>query len=228
MGLTNIWNGRDSIGFDAGDANLYRYVRNAPTNGTDPTGLVVYAGPVSGRDIQTLLNGEKGPLTKYFNGLNGPSVPTVLIILPNGDYQVKLRNPADADRLERWAKMPWVPEHVREIVYGLTREGNDESANIVNVEWIGKKLSVTKSRSMGGVVSPNDDWKLAAALLGGRYVIQCYRVLKALRERQLEKEIAHHQWMAEWYRDRGNMEQAMAHLTEAQRLAQQLRRLQGN
>ena len=30
----------DSLGFDAGDANLYRYVGNAPTNGSDPFGLM--------------------------------------------------------------------------------------------------------------------------------------------------------------------------------------------
>ena len=29
----------DPLGFDAGDSNLYRYVNNAPTNGTDPSGL---------------------------------------------------------------------------------------------------------------------------------------------------------------------------------------------
>ena len=33
---------KDPIGFDAGDANLYRYVGNGPTNGTDPSGLIDY------------------------------------------------------------------------------------------------------------------------------------------------------------------------------------------
>jgi len=32
--------GQDPIGFDAGDANLYRYVGNSPTNATDPSGEV--------------------------------------------------------------------------------------------------------------------------------------------------------------------------------------------
>jgi RHS repeat-associated protein len=31
---------QDPIGFSAGDRNLYRYVGNGPTNGTDPTGLL--------------------------------------------------------------------------------------------------------------------------------------------------------------------------------------------
>jgi RHS repeat-associated protein len=33
------WISQDPIGFSAGDANLYRYVGNKPTNATDPSGL---------------------------------------------------------------------------------------------------------------------------------------------------------------------------------------------
>jgi RHS repeat-associated protein len=33
------WTSKDPMGFDAGDSNLYRYARNAPTNATDPSGL---------------------------------------------------------------------------------------------------------------------------------------------------------------------------------------------
>ncbi len=33
------WLEEDPIGFEAGDANLYRYVTNGPTNAVDPTGL---------------------------------------------------------------------------------------------------------------------------------------------------------------------------------------------
>ncbi len=33
------WISKDPIGFEAGDANLYRYVGNGPTNATDPSGL---------------------------------------------------------------------------------------------------------------------------------------------------------------------------------------------
>ncbi len=33
------WITQDPVGFDAGDSNLYRYARNAPTNATDPDGL---------------------------------------------------------------------------------------------------------------------------------------------------------------------------------------------
>ena len=33
---------RDPIGFEAGDANLYRYVGNGPTDGVDPSGKIVW------------------------------------------------------------------------------------------------------------------------------------------------------------------------------------------
>ena len=33
--------GEDPIGFSAGDANLYRYVGNSPTNANDPSGLII-------------------------------------------------------------------------------------------------------------------------------------------------------------------------------------------
>src|SRR5262249_5707644 len=39
------WNRPDPLGFDAGDSNRYRYVKNRPTNGTDPSGL--QQGPVN-------------------------------------------------------------------------------------------------------------------------------------------------------------------------------------
>jgi RHS repeat-associated protein len=36
---TGRWTSQDPLGFDAGDANWYRYVRNDPSNATDPTGF---------------------------------------------------------------------------------------------------------------------------------------------------------------------------------------------
>jgi RHS repeat-associated protein len=48
---TGRWINVDPLGFGAGDSNLYRYVTNAPTNATDPTGLQQYSqssGPGGG------------------------------------------------------------------------------------------------------------------------------------------------------------------------------------
>ena len=38
---TGRWTSEDPIGFEAGDANVYRFVRNSPTNRIDPYGLAV-------------------------------------------------------------------------------------------------------------------------------------------------------------------------------------------
>lgn len=40
---TGRWTSQDPLGFDAGDSNLYRYVGNAPTNATDPSGYWSFA-----------------------------------------------------------------------------------------------------------------------------------------------------------------------------------------
>ena len=42
---TGRWINQDPIQFDAGDANLYRYVGNSPANATDPSGLIVWEPP---------------------------------------------------------------------------------------------------------------------------------------------------------------------------------------
>src|SRR5437016_3358727 len=47
---TGRWTSEDPTGFAGGDANLYRYVGNNPTNATDPSGL--YEIPYGSRDGQ--------------------------------------------------------------------------------------------------------------------------------------------------------------------------------
>jgi RHS repeat-associated protein len=41
------WTSRDPLEYTSGDANLYRYVHNDPTNFTDPTGLWDWAGDIA-------------------------------------------------------------------------------------------------------------------------------------------------------------------------------------
>jgi RHS repeat-associated protein len=40
------WTSMDPLGFESGDADLYRYVGNGPTNAVDPSGLVEYIGKI--------------------------------------------------------------------------------------------------------------------------------------------------------------------------------------
>lgn len=37
------WISRDPLGFDAGDGNLYRYIKNQSQTQTDPSGLSMFA-----------------------------------------------------------------------------------------------------------------------------------------------------------------------------------------
>ena len=59
----------DPIGFEAGDANVYRYVLNSPTNFTDPSGLLtIYKGNPIVDTASTVMNGSPlVQLGKLFN-----------------------------------------------------------------------------------------------------------------------------------------------------------------
>jgi RHS repeat-associated protein len=58
---TGRWISQDPLGFGAGDNNLYRYVQNAPTNATDPTGQwMFFTDPAVGSQIQETLKGRFG------------------------------------------------------------------------------------------------------------------------------------------------------------------------
>jgi RHS repeat-associated protein len=81
---------QDPIGFEAGDANVYRYVGNGPTNATDPSGLQP-PGPFSigGYNSSTITGESYDPMAYYRNtemDFSGrPNVPrSFLPIKPHG------------------------------------------------------------------------------------------------------------------------------------------------
>jgi RHS repeat-associated protein len=107
---TGRWMSQDPLGFDAGDSNLYRYVNNAPTVASDPSGMSLYAwSDVSAQDTAGWLANDPN---NYFvqRGEPGPGIATQLINLPNGrvlivpvdPYQVKA-----ALRDSRWKEGSW-------------------------------------------------------------------------------------------------------------------------
>jgi RHS repeat-associated protein len=69
---TGRWQSQDSLGFGAGDSNLYRYVQNSPTNSTDPSGLLSdgLAGLFDGLSLGIL------PLIRWGLGLKWTGVNT--------------------------------------------------------------------------------------------------------------------------------------------------------
>ena len=80
----------DPIGFEAGDANLYRYVGNRPTNATDPTALYL--------EIQEHMKGK--PIELFFGKDNVEYMP---IKGKPGWFKVKLKEGA-ALHLENYVK----------------------------------------------------------------------------------------------------------------------------
>jgi RHS repeat-associated protein len=75
------WTSEDPKGFDAGDANWYRYVHNGPTNGTDPSGLYfVVQGSDEAKNWVASLSGQD------HNSLKVALAPT----LTPGTYQIYL------------------------------------------------------------------------------------------------------------------------------------------
>ena len=68
---TGRWITQDPMGFDAGDSNLYRYVNNAPTRWTDPSGKEALQGlnveqflKLSPADQQVMLQKEKNSIAQ--------------------------------------------------------------------------------------------------------------------------------------------------------------------
>jgi RHS repeat-associated protein len=67
---------QDPLGFNAGDSNLYRYVNNAPTNATDPSGLCEDEDELEGVDPEGFLTDEPGQTKKTNPTNNQTTVPT--------------------------------------------------------------------------------------------------------------------------------------------------------
>jgi hypothetical protein len=75
--------GQAPLGFDAGDANLYRYVSNSPTGRIDPTGLADWDFKVQGVDLKKLKDLVVG---YYFElKLTVPEVKNKLFIILSED-----------------------------------------------------------------------------------------------------------------------------------------------
>jgi RHS repeat-associated protein len=86
---TGRWQTEDPTGFNAGDSNLYRYVNNGPTNGTDPSGLRVARAPDGGAAVmppvedngkfgQILIIDDRGPHFYTPPGYSGKGAPVLL------------------------------------------------------------------------------------------------------------------------------------------------------
>jgi RHS repeat-associated protein len=73
---TGRWMSQDPMGFDAGDSNLYRYVNNAPTDATDPSGRMLFADQDSATMLVKKLKTDYGIAAEAHNvgDLDGKSL----------------------------------------------------------------------------------------------------------------------------------------------------------
>jgi RHS repeat-associated protein len=96
---TGKWMSQDPLGFDAGDSNLYRYVNNAPTNATDPSGLQPLPPPnFPGQPMAPLPNATPTPqaIQEWYNKFGnlqplGP-VPAPLPPVPSPEEWLAQQN----------------------------------------------------------------------------------------------------------------------------------------
>jgi hypothetical protein len=78
------------MGFDAGDSNLYRYAKNAPTDATDPSGLQP-ADPL--QPIQKLAKSNEA-IVAAIKKKNGPNDPRLLFLNTQQEILNQLANNA--------------------------------------------------------------------------------------------------------------------------------------
>jgi hypothetical protein len=121
---------RDSVGFTAGDSNLYRYVRDNPANGSDPTGKYLLAKDKQSADA----------IVKYLDEFYG--IKAEPFALSDGKYYIhvdpkdpnleKLRD--EINLLKRATRLLGVPEIVEP---QLLLDGITDKEDVVGNESCG-------------------------------------------------------------------------------------------
>jgi RHS repeat-associated protein len=137
---TGRWMQQDPIGFAGGDANLYRYVRNSPTNYVDPNGLY---SPVGHHPVPvSVLNKYFEYLSwdAYFFGLgsySGPLKGGHRYSKAHGDYIVAVEK-----EFEKFLKEEGVIGKKGEVKKCLTSESMKKFASQIEngLDYKGNKL----------------------------------------------------------------------------------------
>ena len=141
---------QDPTGFGAGDANLYRFVGNSPTNGSDPTGLVSFGFTFFGYGYDV---GET--LTDYLVGVKNVGLAEI-----EGAYDVAVdsfETVADVGRLGAQAARNLTGKtgevkYKSQLIKGLLdAEDNSRSVKQRDAEVAKYKLSIAQSAANLGL-----------------------------------------------------------------------------
>ncbi|NEQ42455.1 MAG: RHS repeat-associated core domain-containing protein [Leptolyngbya sp. SIOISBB] len=95
----------DPIGFDAGDANLYRYVFNSPSNYTDPTGMAALVLLGAGKAIKVIGGGAA--VKALGGGAGAKAVDGAGAVAIGAGGLLILNNPSSREALEDAAQWCW-------------------------------------------------------------------------------------------------------------------------
>lgn len=118
---------QDPIGLQGGDANLYRYVHNDPTNSTDPSGLVEKTVDVRHLLQKNLNNPAKTPIMFYLS----------LIINADNSLTIKLKEGPGFDQKARQGGFPF-DAVVTGAASGRNKKSQDTDSVQVAVRWLDK------------------------------------------------------------------------------------------
>ncbi|NEQ42442.1 MAG: hypothetical protein F6K00_02320 [Leptolyngbya sp. SIOISBB] len=105
----------DPMGFAAGDANLYRYVFNSPTNYTDPGGMravPVKIGPKPSVKPRGGASSTTSGRTPTGYPVHSPELPNGPSLWPSTEELVRPLLPtlSPVEQVERWRKQAGIPE----------------------------------------------------------------------------------------------------------------------
>ncbi len=142
------WTQEDPIGFAAGDANLYRYVGNGPTNAVDPSGLMI-AAPQTARGVR-------------YDEKFGPGD----LVIITGNSPVKFQTFEKASQTQCYTLMPRTPKTTQELIDQIRELSNNGQMKFRRIVIIGHAGGANN----GPAVSLNNDGKTEVRLTSKDFV----------------------------------------------------------
>lgn len=133
----------EPLGYEAGDTNLYRYVKNSPTNATDPTGLVVQQGDsveLFGVDgVGNLVKGAAAGTEQFMRGKTAVRIAATDFYI-TGSPQKGMWTPAGGTTSYFFAYKKSDPTKLYRLDYDVLKQGPNKG----QVGWEHNQKGVAK------------------------------------------------------------------------------------